>query len=61
MRIALVYDLRDDYRALGFSEEEIPMLARIAYEDPQTIGNPREVDAAGYEEIYRNSFARGKH
>lgn len=23
MRIALVYDLRDDYRALGFSEEEI--------------------------------------
>ena len=45
---------------LGFSEEEIPMLARIAYEDPQTIGNPREVDATGYEEIYRNSFARGK-
>ncbi|MGB6968763.1 MAG: hypothetical protein WBD76_05825, partial [Methyloceanibacter sp.] len=23
MRIGLVYDLRDDYRALGFSEEEI--------------------------------------
>ena len=23
MRIALVYDLRDEYRALGFSEEEI--------------------------------------
>ena len=23
MRIALVYDLRDDYRALGYSEEEI--------------------------------------
>jgi len=23
MRVALVYDLRDDYRALGFSEEEI--------------------------------------
>lgn len=44
---------------LGFSEEEIPMLARIAYEDPQTIGNPREVDVAGYEEIYRNAFARG--
>jgi choline dehydrogenase len=45
---------------LGFSEEEIPMLARIAYEDPQTIGNPREVDIAGYEAIYRNSFSRGK-
>jgi choline dehydrogenase len=44
--------------ALGFSEDEIPMLARIAFEDPQTIGNPREVDVAGYEEIYRNAFSR---
>jgi choline dehydrogenase len=60
-----VYRLTDDVgiprmEELGFSEDEIPMLARIAYEDPQTIGNPREVDVAGYEEIYRNSFARGK-
>jgi choline dehydrogenase len=60
-----VYRLTDDVgiptmEALGFAEEEIPMLARIAYEDPQTIGNPREVDADAYEEIYRNSFARGK-
>jgi choline dehydrogenase len=45
---------------LGFSEDEIPLLARIAYEDPQTVGNPREVDVAGYEEIYRNAFSRGK-
>jgi len=44
---------------LGFSEDEIPMLATIAFEDPQTIGNPREVDVAGYEDIYRNAFARG--
>ena len=60
-----VYRLTDDVgipsmEELGFSEGEIPMLSRIAYEDPQTIGNPREVDAAGYEEIYRNAFARGK-
>jgi choline dehydrogenase len=58
-----VYRLTDDVgiptmEELGFSEEEIPMLARIAYEDPQTIGNPREVDTAGYEAIYRNSFSR---
>ena len=58
-----VYRLTDDVGIpsmveLGFSEDEIPMLARIAYEDPQTIGNPREVDVAGYEEIYRNSFRR---
>jgi choline dehydrogenase len=45
---------------LGFAEDEIPMLARIAFEDPQTIGNAREVDIAGYEEIYRNAFTRGK-
>nr|MDP9474563.1 iron-containing alcohol dehydrogenase [Actinomycetota bacterium] len=45
---------------LGFSEEEIPMLARIAYEDPQTIGNPREVGVSDYEEIYINAFSRGK-
>ena len=43
---------------LGFSEDEIPMLAQIAFDDPQTIGNPREVDTAGYEEIYRNAFSR---
>ena len=35
------------------------MLARIAFDDPQTIGNPREVDVAAYEDIYRNAFARG--
>jgi choline dehydrogenase len=44
---------------LGFSADQIPTLAQIAYDDPQTIGNPREVDVAGYEEIYRNAFARG--
>jgi len=42
---------------LGFSEDEIPMLAQIAYEDPQTFGNAREVDVAAYEEIYREAFA----
>ena len=45
---------------LGFAEEEIPMLARIAFEDPQTLGNAREVDVAAYEEIYRAAFAGGK-
>src|SRR5439155_13619273 len=44
---------------LGFSEDEIPLLARIAFEDPQTIGNPREVSIADYETIYRNAFSRG--
>ena len=59
-----VYRLTDDVgiptmAELGFAEEEIPMLATIAFEDPQTIGNPRDVDVAAYEEIYRNAFSRG--
>jgi choline dehydrogenase len=59
-----IYRLTDDVgipsmEELGFSQDEIPMLSRIAHEDPQTIGNPREVDAAAYEEIYRNAFAKG--
>ena len=60
-----VYRLTDDVgiptmAELGFSEEEIPMLATIAFEDPQTIGNPRDVDMAAYEDIYRNAFSRGE-
>jgi choline dehydrogenase len=60
-----VYRLTDDVgipamEALGFSEDEIPMLARIAFEDPQTIGNPRPVEITDYEDIYRNAFSRGK-
>jgi choline dehydrogenase len=60
-----IYRLTDDVgiptmEELGFSKDEIPMLAQIAFEDPQTVGNPREVDAAAYEEIYRNAFMRGK-
>jgi choline dehydrogenase len=57
-----VYRLTDDVdiptmEELGFSEDEIPLLARIAYEDPQTFGNAREVDVAAYEEIWREAFA----
>lgn len=60
-----VYRLTDDVgiptlEELGFLEDEIPLLARIAFEDPQTTGNPREVDTSGYEDIYRNAFSRGK-
>jgi len=59
-----VYRLTDDVgiptmMELGFSEEEIPMLARIAFDDPQTIGNPRPPTVSDYEEMYRNAFSRG--
>jgi choline dehydrogenase len=60
-----IYRLTDDVgiptlEELGFSEDEIPLLARMAFEDPQTIGNPRELDVEAYEGIYRNAFARGR-
>ncbi|MDQ4082767.1 MAG: iron-containing alcohol dehydrogenase [Actinomycetota bacterium] len=58
-----IYRLTEDLgiptmEELGFSQDEIPMLARIAYEDPQTIGNARPVEISDYEEIYRRAFAR---
>ena len=60
-----VYRLTDDLRMaslqdLGFAEHEIPHLAKIAFEDPQTVGNPRELDLGSYEEIYRRAFELGK-
>ena len=45
---------------LGFSEEEIPMLAEIAYKDPQTIGNPRDLSLQSYVQIWQRTFDWGK-
>jgi choline dehydrogenase len=44
---------------LGFTADEVPMLAKIAFEDPQTMGNPRELSVEAYEEIWRAAFGRG--
>jgi choline dehydrogenase len=46
-------------QALGFSEAEIPALAEIAFKDPQTIGNPRDLTLTSYVEIYQDAFAQG--
>jgi len=45
---------------LGFSEDQIPLLAKIAFEDPQTIGNPRDMSEAGYAQIYQQTFDIGQ-
>ena len=63
--VEAVYELTEDVeiptlRALGFAEAEIPALAAKAAADPQTTGNPRDVDAAGYERIYARAFAAGE-
>ncbi len=44
---------------LGFTTDEIPMLAEIAYRDPQTIGNPRDLSVESYIRIYERAFALG--
>ena len=47
-------------QALGFQEEEIPMLAEIAFKDPQTIGNPRDLSLPSYVKIYQRTFELGR-
>jgi choline dehydrogenase len=47
-------------QALGFKEEEIPMLAEIAFKDPQTIGNPRDLSLQSYVKIYQRTFDIGR-
>jgi choline dehydrogenase len=64
MAVDYVYQLTADVgirgmQELGFSEDEIPMLADKAFADPQTVGNPRDVDAAAYQKIYRRAFELG--
>jgi len=66
MAVEYVHHLTKDVEipsleALRFSEDEIPLLADKAFADPQTIGNPRDVDAAAYRKIYAQAFALGKH
>jgi len=63
--VEAVYELTDDLniptlQELGFDESEIPMLAKIAFADPQTIGNPRDLTLKAYEEIYKRTFAMAK-
>ena len=41
---------------MGIPEKDIPMLAQLAYDDPQTVGNPRDINVKGYEQIYRSCF-----
>jgi choline dehydrogenase len=47
-------------QALGFAEDEIPMLADIAFKDPQTIGNPRDLTCESYIQIYKRTFELGR-
>ena len=63
--VQAVYQLTDELKIptlqkLGFDEQEIPFLAEIAAKDPQTIGNPRDIDQLGYEQVWQRAFDKGK-
>ena len=65
MAVEAVYQLTEDVeiptlRELGFSEDEIPLLAEKAAADSQSIGNPRDVDVKAYTKIYARAFAAGR-
>ena len=36
-----------------------PLGVELAYADPQTIGNPRDLTKDSYEQIYRSCFVKG--
>jgi len=40
----------------GVPADMIPRLAKEAFNDPQTVGNPRDINIKGYEWIYRRCF-----
>ena len=42
---------------LGVKTEDMQMLVDMAYNDPQTIGNPRDLTRKSYEQIYGMCFA----
>ena len=59
--VEAVYRLTDDVEIptlpeLGFDPSEIPHLARIAFADPQTNGNPRDLNLGAYEKIWARAF-----
>ncbi|MGP7818611.1 iron-containing alcohol dehydrogenase [Niallia sp. 01092] len=56
-----VYQLVQDVKIPTLAEqgvpaEEIPKLALEAFGDPQTVGNPRDLNVAAYEWIYRRCY-----
>lgn len=60
-----VYRLTEDLemptlQALGFIEDEIPLLADIAFKDPQTVGNPRDLTRGSYVQLWQRAFEVGK-
>ena len=49
-------DIPTHYQVMSGNEEDIPMLAKKAFNDPCTAGNPRETSVKEFEELFRRAF-----
>jgi choline dehydrogenase len=63
--VEAVYRLTKDLnlptlQQLGFVREDLPLLSELAAADPQTIGNPRDINLDGYRKLYDRAFALGE-
>jgi choline dehydrogenase len=57
----LIRDLNiPSLQQMGFNQSEISLLADLAAKDPQTIGNPRDINYNGYLKVYQRAFELGK-
>ncbi len=54
--LALRLNIPQHISEIGGKEEDIPMLAKKAFEDPCTGGNPRETSLEDFVELYRKAF-----
>ncbi len=54
--LAVRLNIPQHIRDIGGKEEDIPLLAKKALEDPCTGGNPREMDVAEFEKLFKIAF-----
>lgn len=54
--LAIRLNIPQHIKDIGGKEEDIPMLARKALEDPCTGGNPREMDLLEFEKLFKKAF-----
>lgn len=54
--LAVRLNIPQHIRDIGGKEEDIPLLAKKALEDPCTGGNPREIDLVEFEKLFKIAF-----
>ncbi len=54
--LAIRLDMPEHISKIGGKEEDIPTLAQKAFNDPCTVGNPREATLSDFEDLFRTAF-----